>query len=386
VVHWITGLWGFAQNGAGSYFGVRDHSRRPRNILSSRSFSVHSPDNPNAATGLAAEAIDNPRCWCKICSSTTRNAFWTNFAPKHEVGVEKLIIIGGMARSGTNLVRRIIGSHSTIAIPPAEFDFLGRVARGVPLETIFSNPRLQSWGIVLDDLVAMPPPQAYLEALRRYARFNEKLHFGEKTPLNELHTNLVDQWFSNIEVKLVQMVRNPLDAAASRKKQRMNRGSSEVLSVNLDDLASYWQRSVTIGLARQFRNPERHKVVRYEDLTQKPAETTQSICDFLGVEFEEQRMLSLEDYAKNKDNSSFSPEGVEGESSGRVYRPTSRREHLRPYELRRLGELCGELAWALGYEDELFYLRKPDCAPAMLHPRAIARRLGALARRVVATS
>ena len=36
------------------------------------------------------------------------------------------IFIGGMNRSGTSLMRQLIGSHSQVAMPPTEFGFFSR--------------------------------------------------------------------------------------------------------------------------------------------------------------------------------------------------------------------------------------------------------------------
>ncbi len=295
--------------------------------------------------------------------------------------MEKIIVIGGMPRSGTNLARRIIGSHSTIAIPPAEFNFLHRIARGIPLGRVLANRRLKTWEIPLADLQQYSPRDAYLEALRRYAHQVGKIHIGEKTPLNELQTHLLDQWFPGEELKFVQMVRNPIDVAASRKQQRVNKGTSEAFALSVRNLAYFWQRSVALGLARQFTHPSRHLVVRYEDLTQAPKDTAKRICQFLGVDFEAERMLSLDDYSSNRDNSSFSADQIERKTAQRVYTPGSRREHLKPSELALVGELCGETAWALGYVDPLFHVRTDGPQEAALGPTML-RRLKSIAQRV----
>lgn len=296
--------------------------------------------------------------------------------------MEKLIVIGGMPRSGTNLVRRIIGSHSTIAIPPAEFNFLQKVSRGVPLRRILASRRLQSWQIPLDDLADESPREAYIEALRRYARLHGKCDFGEKTPLNELQSHLLDTWFPGDALKFVQMVRNPIDVAASRKQQRLNKGSSETFALSIRHLARFWQRSVALGLARQYSNPERHLVIRYEDLTKAPEATVQRLCTFLNVEFEAQRMMSLDDYRGNRDNSSFSEQELHAPTTHRVYRPASRRNHLRSSELALIGELCGETAWGLGYVDPLFHIKAEQHRKVPLGRVSVLRHLRSVAHLV----
>ena len=53
--------------------------------------------------------------------------------------MRKFILIGGISRSGTNLVRRVIGSHSKIAIPPGEFNFFSKYNNGKTVKEILAN-------------------------------------------------------------------------------------------------------------------------------------------------------------------------------------------------------------------------------------------------------
>jgi hypothetical protein len=286
-----------------------------------------------------------------------------------------MIVIGGMPRSGTNLVRRIVGSHSAIAIPPAEFNFLVRVSGGVPLKSIFSNKRLSTWGVRFDDLVDLSPRDAYVQALARYAEGQGKPFTGEKTPLNEFHVDMLDSWFPGRALKFVQMVRNPIDVAASRKKQLVKQGGPALTGGRFHELASHWRRSVTIGLARQFTMPDRHMLMRYEDLTARPAETTSGLCQFLEVVFEPERMLSLSDFEPNSDNSSFSSEIRGQKMAGRVYQPGSRADHLSEEDKAKLGGVCGELAWAMGYCDPALAIASGSRRTRFSSLRSWSRRL-----------
>ena len=66
--------------------------------------------------------------------------------------MSKFVLIGGVPRSGTNLARRIIGSHSKIAIPPGEFQFFRQYVKGKSVAQILANKRLKLWNIDLSDL------------------------------------------------------------------------------------------------------------------------------------------------------------------------------------------------------------------------------------------
>ena len=50
----------------------------------------------------------------------------------------RFVLIGGMPRSGTTLVKTIVGSHSRIAIPPGDFPYAERAVTGLSVEEIFA--------------------------------------------------------------------------------------------------------------------------------------------------------------------------------------------------------------------------------------------------------
>jgi len=60
-----------------------------------------------------------------------------------EATLDRVVIIGGMPRSGTNLARRLIGSHSMIAMPTVEFNFFFKMAAGQSVKQILEDPKLR---------------------------------------------------------------------------------------------------------------------------------------------------------------------------------------------------------------------------------------------------
>lgn len=265
--------------------------------------------------------------------------------------MDKFVLIGGMPRSGTNLTRRIVGSHSNIAIPTAEFHFLKGHAQGRTVRQILSNERLQDWGIDYADLYDQSPPQVYVTVLRRYASKKGKEIFGEKSPGNEFYLYLAEHWLKDFELKCIIMMRNPLDVIASYKFIPSARGSNEGDPSLIARTARDWCRSVTLGLARSYAQPRNYLLLRYEDLVSDPLAKAQELCNFIGISFEESRMLSLADFSEHKDNTSFAKQDNLNQTY-RVYRPDSRKRFLSADEVSTICNMCGEVAWAVGYNDE----------------------------------
>lgn len=258
-----------------------------------------------------------------------------------------------MPRSGTNLTRRIVGSHSNIAIPTAEFQFFREYRLGKNVQQILANEKLQNWGVEFTDLYAQSPSQVYLAVLSRYAEKVGKKIPGEKSPRNEFYLDLAEEWLKDRQLKCIIMMRNPLDVVASYKFIPGAQGKKEKDTGLVARSAQEWRRSIILGLAKQYARPKDYFLLKYEDLVADPHAHTRALCDFIGVEFEASRMLSFTDFAEHKDNTSF--ERQENlQQTYRVYQPDSRKHFLSEDETSVVREICGELAWAVGYQDENF--------------------------------
>jgi hypothetical protein len=271
-------------------------------------------------------------------------------------------MIGGMPRSGTNLTRRIIGSHSKIALPPVELNFFRQHARGKSIREIFSDEKFKTLNVDVSDLYPKSYRDAFVGAVVRYAESVGKEIPGEKTPLNEFFYETILDWLHGFEVKFVHLVRNPHDVMASFKyapflEEKRNERFS---SLDMAATCRNWSRSVALGLARARFRPENYYLIRYEDLAAEPARVSQELCNFLGVTFEKERMLSLVDYRGHGNNTSFSAANGQQPTGQTIHKPMSRKQHLSPDERRIVNESCGELARAIGYEDSGFETSPPE--------------------------
>lgn len=267
--------------------------------------------------------------------------------------MNKFIVIGGMARSGTNLTRRIIGSHSQVAIPPAEFQFVKRHHQGKSVQQILTNERLAQWELDLSDLYALEPGEAYVKTLQRYADKLGKKIPGEKSPYNEFYLDTFEPWLAGFDFKFVLMLRNPFDVLASYKHKPFGVGIDPNDDAWVPAFVENWRRSATIGLAKAHTHPEHYFVLKYEDLTRDTATKTKELCRFLSIDFEKERMLNLADFSNNRDNTSFSSD-AQSQAQGKIYQSPSRKKHLAKTEIEAVRKTCGELAWALGYLDKDF--------------------------------
>ena len=156
--------------------------------------------------------------------------------------VRRFVLIGGVGRSGTSLLRRIVGSHSRIAIPPSESKFFSQYRLGRTVGEILTNERLKQWDLDLRPLYGLSHPDAFRSALAMYAESRGKEIPGEKSPLNEFHYDLVQHWLQDYyDIRFLQLVRNPLDVIASHKHAAVSRrrpGSGARCPVGMPALAA----------------------------------------------------------------------------------------------------------------------------------------------------
>jgi Sulfotransferase family len=264
------------------------------------------------------------------------------------------IFVGGVNRSGTTLVARMIGSHRSVAVPPTELLFFGRGWHGPlsgradferRLREIVSSGRVREWGLDAEALVArsraLPPTPRSLLALvlEAYRRRAGRPRVGEKSVLNERRLGLLERWFPDF--RLVQMVRDPISTFASGRNGQHGVGHAL-------EWARVWSSSASVA-ARAERN--RHLVVRYEDLVEDPARVALELCAFMGVPPDAERMVALADY-REKENSSFDGVDRGAEYRGAVRRRDAldRRSTVRRWERRAIARVCGSLAEELGYD------------------------------------
>jgi hypothetical protein len=274
---------------------------------------------------------------------TVSNTDATKRTSNPDAALSRVFVIGGMPRSGTNLARRLIGSHSQVAIPPVEFHY---------------HP-------VVEDLVHLHSDLVYQQLLARYTALKGKSIAGEKSPLNEFYYRDIRRCLADSDLRFIHMVRNPFDVVASYKNAPFRGVSANNDVPKLATIAREWVRSVSLATARTLVQSDSYRMIRFEDLTSDTATVTASLCTFLGLEFERERMLSLADYQGQPDNTSFTAQRSScSDMEPAVKQLDSRKAHLSETEVLTVGSICGEIAQAIGYEDPDFDRAPSDAAMA----------------------
>ena len=235
------------------------------------------------------------------------------------------IIIGGLQRSGTSLVRAVVGSHSEIAI------YQWDVPLWIELYPIYGNRKLSKKmaAKMLDELLALDKVQLcevkferdffiskienrtqgiyfediYIDFLQFYQSQIRRKYIGLKTPFNEFYADDIFERFPN--TKFIHVLRSPLDAATSLKEAKNKWWGGEI---NYYTHIQDWEYSASKAVSRLKQYPNRYFVLRYEDLITHPEKYTKAICDFLGVEYEPE-MLEMQGQAGWKGNNSSFKKG-----------------------------------------------------------------------------
>jgi hypothetical protein len=207
------------------------------------------------------------------------------------------IVVLGVSRSGTTLLKEMLDRHSRVAIPsesyfiPQLWDRHGpHPDREAILADLERVARVREWGVTAADvrgrLPAEPSFAQVVDAVyATYADAHGKARFGDKTPAYMQHLGLLDRVWP--DAQYVHIVRDGRDAALSfvamRRRPRFNWARPR----GLGDFACQWD--LEIGAARRFASTAargRYLELRYEELVAEPERCLREICDFLELDFE----------------------------------------------------------------------------------------------------
>lgn len=275
------------------------------------------------------------------------------------------VVIGGVNRSGTSLLRALVGSHPLIAVPKTETRMLSMLSTGncagekteQTLERVLAGAKIRQMGLTFEEVSTHLPLQTdngprdiFCAILSAHAKRQGKPWFGEKTTYNEKYFNQLRTWFES-HVRFVYVVRHPLNTFASTL---MYRGRPS--SVDPVGWAHDWQTSVKTAVKLRERYPSNVMVLKYEDCVANAPGTAELLCRFLDIPNAADAMLAMNDFGAF-DNSSFkaSNGGSNGKrAGGRVAdRSSVRRDAIIPDRVRDyLLYKTGGLAEHLGYEIE----------------------------------
>jgi hypothetical protein len=208
------------------------------------------------------------------------------------------LLILGVSRSGTTLLRVMLDRSSQLAVPDESFFVPLLADRHVlhvdPDEFVEDVRRLKTveeWGVPLDALRArlsprMPIGRAIAAIYEVYAEEHGKPRWGDKTPMYMRHLALLRRLFP--DAQYVHLIRDGRDAAVSFLS--LPEGVAFETWAHPRDTAGFaalWRTEVMAArrLGRKV-GPDRYLELRYERLVESPRDELERICSFAGLPFE----------------------------------------------------------------------------------------------------
>jgi hypothetical protein len=208
------------------------------------------------------------------------------------------LIVLGVRRSGTTLLRVILDRNAALAVPDESY-FVPQLARrhrgtvdpAAFLDDLRRLPTLVEWTL-LPDVVAgrlrpgMTTGAAIAAVFEAYAAERGKPRWGDKTPLYMQYLPLLERLFP--DALFVHLIRDGRDAALSFLSVPagiMTEGWG--YPRDAAGFACQWATEVRAARALGARvGPTRYLEVRYEALVGDPPAELRRICDFAGLAFD----------------------------------------------------------------------------------------------------
>jgi len=261
--------------------------------------------------------------------------------------------VGGAQRSGTSLMRSVIGSHSRVAFFPfdvrlwtkhlgdfSSWDFRDSDTVSQAVDRILVDEKV----LIADVIPARDAVLKRLALIRAgevaatdifdafllsYADLRGREIYGLKTPWNEFHAEGILNAFD--DAVFVHVIRDPRKSALSAI---FVDGGSWFYDPMLH--LTRWKRSANLALENKEKFGDRYQVVRYEDLAKDPAKAVAELMPALGLAYEEGMERGDKQPGWTGTNTSFAPSASSGQ----------RAPHELPVGLRFLYEsrLAQELA------------------------------------------
>lgn len=216
---------------------------------------------------------------------------------------ENYVFVGGVPRSGTSMFQKMLDGHTKIYGGP-EFDKVGATI-----------------GLYKNYLGGIENKRQSLyyskEEAREYfaqllASFFDgilekkgKKILSEKTPSNILYFEELSEFFS--EAKFIRVVRDPRACLNSYQNVKRTNNAVRMGSNVYNDIREICNY-LKAGEKYTQSNDSRFYTLFYEDLLNNPVKEMEKVCEFLGVEFEQQ-MLNT---ARPNDSSLLVEKGAAG--------------------------------------------------------------------------
>lgn len=214
------------------------------------------------------------------------------------------IFIVGHSRSGSTLLASLLGEHTKIAALPETHFVRSSLYGGTPLQRwlanrsleakiklIYSNVRLPDAGIEPEEFERYcrkrnVNPRSSAQLLEAFLRLCQerggKSFILEKTPGHIAHVRELLSWIP--QAKVIYAVRDARDAVSSLLRAKWTHSQPQ-------RHAAYWAWCVRRAHAMKTAYPEQVYIARYEDILLDSARSLEEICNFIGVEYQDQMLI-----------------------------------------------------------------------------------------------
>jgi tetratricopeptide (TPR) repeat protein len=199
--------------------------------------------------------------------------------PRGAVGERTPIFIVGMPRTGTTVLERILGNHSSVADAGELNAFAASMS--LALDAAFSSPPTAGQvraGAALD---LSEVGAAYMA--RTASLYGDRGWLVDKNPLNLFNAGFIARALPR--ARILCLVRDPMDACFSNFKELFP-GGGYGYSYDLAELAAHRRRFEALVAHWSAVLPGRFMTVAYEELVADPATVAQQVMAFCGLPHE----------------------------------------------------------------------------------------------------
>ncbi len=209
------------------------------------------------------------------------------------------VIVLGVGRSGTTLLRVMLDRSSELAIPYETF-FVPQLAHrhgkrpklDAFLDDLGRLRTLYDWGIKPDDVrprlrEGMTTSEAIAAIFGTYAERQGKPRWGDKTPLYMQQLPLLERLFP--DAIWVHLVRDGRDAALSFLELPEGfSGKTWALPRTVPQFAARWRTEILAARKLGRHAGSRYLELRYEDLVADPEQHLRLVCEHASLAWEPQ--------------------------------------------------------------------------------------------------
>lgn len=265
------------------------------------------------------------------------------------------VFIVGMNGSGTTMLLDNLGHHPDLYAFPRETRLIPHLIATSPrLGDLGSDENFRKlWDEVLgltvfayvNDGERLPLPDDWRSydrdlasvldaAIRYFAARQNKERWCEKTPQHVQHIDKLAALYP--KARFIHVIRDGRDSAASFQR-RWKR---------TPELTLYrWKKVVKEGRRLgETLGPGRYLEVHYEDLTTQPERELKAVCQFLGVPYVEDVLISSQPYLKTQNLAAAQTEGRLRPNSGNW------KKRFSAAKIDRLERIAGATLAEFGYE------------------------------------